>query len=68
MPCGFARARWQERLRESVPLEEGKPAGVNAACHGGYTGRTDVGSYGCFWNLIKETTPKIDYVRSLLVV
>ena len=46
------------RLRESVPLEEGKPAGVNAACHGrGYTGRTDVGSYVCFWNLIKETTP-----------
>ena len=66
MPCGFARPRWQVRLRESVPLEEGKPAGVNAACHGGYTGRTDVGSYGCFWNLIKETTPKIDHVGSLV--
>ena len=66
MPCGFARPRWQVRLRESVPLEEGTPADVNAACHGGYTGRTDVGSYGCFWNLIKETTPKIDHVRSLV--
>ena len=44
MPCGFARPRWQVRLRESVPWGEGKPAGVNAACHGGYTGRTEVGS------------------------
>ena len=26
-----ARPRWQVRLRESVPLGEGKPAGVNAA-------------------------------------
>ena len=51
-----------------MPLEEGKPAGVNAACHGGYTGRTGVGSYGCFWNLIKETTPKIDHVGSLVAV
>ena len=48
MPCSFARPRWQVRLRESVPLEEGKLADVNAACHGGYTGRTDVGSDGCF--------------------
>ena len=31
MPCGFARPRWQVRLRESVPLGGGKPAGVNAA-------------------------------------
>ena len=67
MPCGFARPRWQVRLRESVPLEEGKPAGVNAACHGGHTGRT-LGSYGCFWNPIKETTPKIDHVGSLVAV
>ena len=54
------------RLHESVPLEEGTSAGVNAACHGGYTGRTGVGSYGCFWNLIKETTPKTDHVGSLV--
>ena len=42
------------RLGESVPLGERKPAGVNAACHGGQTGWTEVGSSGCFWNLIKE--------------
>ena len=40
MPCGFAQPRWQVHLRESVPLGEGEPAGVNAACHGGYKGRT----------------------------
>ena len=33
------------RLRESVPLGEGNPAGVNTACHGG---KTEVGSYGLF--------------------
>ena len=27
MPCRFARPRWQVRLRASVPLGEGKPAG-----------------------------------------
>ena len=53
---------------KSVPLEEGKPAGVNAACHGGYTGRTGVGSYSCFWSLIKETTPKIGHVGSLVAL
>ena len=31
MPCGFAGPRWQVRLRESVPLAEGKPAGVHRA-------------------------------------
>ena len=44
------------RLRESVPLGEGKPAGVSAACHGGVLG-----------NLIKKTT-KIDHVGSLVAV
>ena len=44
-------------LRESVPLREGKPAGVSAACHGGVLG-----------NLIKTTTPKIDHVGSLVAV
>ena len=57
MPCGFARPRWQVRLRESMPLEEGKPAGVDAACHGGYTGRTDVGSYGCLLEPNKRNYP-----------
>ena len=45
------------RLRESVPLGEGKPAGVSAACHGGALG-----------NLIKRTTTKIDHVGSLVAV
>ena len=50
-----------------MPLEEGKPAGVNAACLGGYTWLiSDVGSYGCFWNLIKESTPKVDHVGGLV--
>ena len=65
MPCGFARPWWQVRLGEFVPLGEGKPAGVNAACHGGHTG---VGSYRCFWNLKKlhPKYPKIDHVGSLV--
>ena len=45
------------RLRESVPLEEGKPAGVNAACHEGVLGEPN-----------KKTTPKIDHVGSLVAV
>ena len=57
MPCGFARPRWQVRLRESVPLEEGKPAGVNAACHEGVLGEPD---------FKKISYPKIDHVASLV--
>ena len=34
MPCGFARPRWQVRLRESVPWGEGTQAGANATGHG----------------------------------
>ena len=30
------------RLRESVPLEEGKLAGVNAACHEGVLGEPNL--------------------------
>ena len=30
--CGFALPRWEVRLRESVPLGEGKHAGVSVAC------------------------------------
>ena len=55
MPCGFARPRRQVRLRESVPLEEGQPDGVNAACHEGVLGEP-----------ILKTTPKIDHVGSLV--
>ena len=62
----FCTTSGQVCLRESVPLEEGTPAGANAACDGGYTGRTGVGSYGCLLNLIKETTPKVDHVGSLV--
>ena len=43
------------RLRESVPLEEGQPDGVNAACHEGVLGEP-----------ILKTTPKIDHVGSLV--
>ena len=35
LPRGFARPRWKVRLRSSVPLGEGKHAGVNAACRWG---------------------------------
>ena len=45
------------RLRESVPLEEGKPAGVNAACHEGVLGEPD---------FKKISYPKIDHVASLV--